>query len=545
MSQKYIIPLLFLLLLLGGCWLLPDYGLSWDEHPQREHGLVSADYINEVFDLGRYKERDWLPLEDYKYQHYGVLFQLVAYYAGKYLELDSLREQYLLRHYLGWLWFWTGCIFFFKFLRLRFSTVQAGVGVLLLLLTPRIFAHAFFNPKDTVLLAGMIIAFYTHIRFLQKMNLKYALLHALACAVVINIRITGMVMPAFTILFLGLEMWRRFFSDRRDVPPLRWLLMSVIWAVVTVGLTVAFWPYLWENPREHFIEAFTVMSAYPWTGKIMLYGQTLLSTELPWYYIPAWMSATVPPLFLAAGAVGLVMILAKTLRNLWQKKVPYADTAGMIDLLAFGFFVGTLFVVIYKGSVLYNGWRQMYFIYPAFLTAGLVAVFGAADYLRRQPRTLLKKIGFGILLGAVALQSLFILVFYVKNHPWQHLYFNVFAGKNTTERFEADYWGVAYKQAYEKILEIDDRDTIRVAAMQENFPGRLNYDFLPPATQTRLQFETDGRAADYLIVDYIGEGVAQRRRDGAFPFDQETAFEFKTQGNPFLRTVRIRPSKEE
>ena len=52
-------------------------------------------------------------------------------------------------------------------------------------------------------------------------------------------------------------------------------------------------------------------------------------------------------------------------------------------------------------------------------------------------------------------------------HPYQNVYFNRLAGKDMQmikQRFDLDYWGLAYREGLAYILSVDDRETIPVYA---------------------------------------------------------------------------------
>ncbi|MGK0365679.1 MAG: hypothetical protein ACI85O_002745, partial [Saprospiraceae bacterium] len=531
--KKPLVIFFFLSVLIGGCIILPDFGMTWDEKPQREHGAVSADYVNEYFGWGRPVERHWLSLETYKSKHYGVLFQLTAYTIEEFLsenflyfkELKNERTEYLLRHYLGFIFFWFASIFFYKILRLRFQDWRIALfGVFLLIFSPRILGHAFVNPKDTVLLSGVILSSYTLIRFVELKNLKYALLHALTCAVVINIRIVGIILPAFTLLFLLFEVLQKITLKKSNFTWLRLSWTVILWGIVLSILTVLFWPYLWGNPLGNLQEAFAVMSKYPWNGKINLYGEWFNAVDVPWYYIPAWMAATTPTLYILAGIAGLFLILKKTILNFFREKLIYASRAEMIDLFGFGFFIGAIFIVVFKESVLYNGWRQMYFIYPAFLLGAMAAFGQISTFIKNTKDKMRKQIYTHILTAVFALQFGATAFFMYQYHPWYHLYFSFLSGKSRTERFEMDYWGAAHKQAFEKIARMDGSAKIKVYSL--HYPGELNYRTLPKNLKKRFKFVKDKEDADYIIADFISKGVHDARKNISWPFNHDVFFEF-------------------
>ena len=102
-----------------------------------------------------------------------------------------------------------------------------------------------------------------------------------------------------------------------------------------------------------------------------------------------------------------------------------------------------------------------------------------------------------------------------------------------------DYWGTAHKQAFERIAKLDHRPKIKVATMQYDFPGILNYKFLPPDLKNRIELVKKNGEADYIIVDLIGRSLMNNQYKSNFPFNKETFFEFSVEGDTFLRAIRM------
>jgi hypothetical protein len=67
-----------------------------------------------------------------------------------------------------------------------------------LLLSPRIFADAFYNSKDIPFLAAYTICLFSLLWFLDKPNFGRAALHGVFTAAMLAIRLPGLIMPALT-----------------------------------------------------------------------------------------------------------------------------------------------------------------------------------------------------------------------------------------------------------------------------------------------------------------------------------------------------------
>jgi hypothetical protein len=102
--------------------------------------------------------------------------------------------------------------------------------------------------------------------------------------------------------------------------------------------------------------------------------------------------------------------------------------------------------VIFGGSIVYDGWRHAYFVYPAFICLA-VSGYAALD-ARARVHPMARAVVFG-LLGAACLATLLTMV---RLHPYEMLYFNAAAGRDPGQRFDGDYWGLSYRRGFEEVL---------------------------------------------------------------------------------------------
>src|SRR5262249_19096864 len=146
-----------------------------------------------------------------------------------------------------------------------------------------------------------------------------------------------------------------------------------VFAVALIAFTILFWPILWRNPVGHFRRAWEEMSRYPWDGNVLYRGQQVPATALPWHYIPVWILLTTPLLYTGFFVIGAVHFLGEFLRQpiRFMAERPF-DLAIVIALVA------PPAAVVALHSVVYDGWRHLYFIYPPFL---FVAVLGFVTVL--------------------------------------------------------------------------------------------------------------------------------------------------------------------
>ena len=145
--------LFFTAFLLYGLLTVKDYGISTDELIERESSLITyrymvpsvADVVTETVNFP-----ELVPLLEYKDRYYGMAVQIPAVVVEHLLgfRLD-IRKVFLMRHLYNFLMFFTAAAFFYKLCRKLGHGMGASLlGVAILILTPRILAHADYNIKE-------------------------------------------------------------------------------------------------------------------------------------------------------------------------------------------------------------------------------------------------------------------------------------------------------------------------------------------------------------------------------------------------------------
>ena len=172
------------------------------------------------------------------------------------------------------------------------------------------------------------------------------------------------------------------------------------------------------------------------------------------------------------------------------------------DLIFLALFFAPLVAVIVLNSVLYNGWRQMYFIYPAFIVIAVRGLVGLWHVCKHH------KILKSLLVLTVTLCLSYTAYWMVRWHPYQYLYFNVLAGQSS-KRFDVDYWGVAYR---EPLLAILNQDTLSTHSIYFNHEiwGYWQLDYLrnlplfPQKDIERIIVNRTEACSDYVFTALTG-----------------------------------------
>ncbi|MFP8780807.1 hypothetical protein [Hydrogenophaga sp. RWCD_12] len=442
-------PLLFVSYVVLGIAIHGDYGVSWDESISRQNGLVNLRHVNQRFfpPVTRPVLTQVPDLDDWPDRDYGVAFELPVEALDQWMGND-VDQSFRLRHLATFLVFAAGVAALYRAaVSIRGSQLMGLAAALMMVLSPRMFAESFYNSKDVVFMAACAMAIATMSQLLRRRTLPLALLHGFVCALAIDIRVMGIVLPAVTLVawmvmvLQGNERWPRA------------LALAGTYLLALMAFVYAMFPFLWPHPLENFAAVFGNMSRFRWDGEVLFKGRYVLAEQLPWTYIPVWIGVTTPLPVLGLFVAGTAMTLAALWHRRWRLWCGHAE---MMDLVCLALLVGPIAAVVALHSVLYDGWRQLYFVYPALV---LLAVRGLDGVL--------KALGGRVLLRRLALAGLAAAAFWqaqwmVQAHPLQNVFFNGFVHGPWKDRFDLDYWGLGNREALEAILARDPSPFITV-----------------------------------------------------------------------------------
>lgn len=495
---------IFVLLASIGLACFKDYGVAADELAHRGIAQTSLLYLSHLFGWETFlngaapisNAADIFKLQ--KDANYGVTFDLPVEILIQWLKISG-PDIFYLRHLLTFLSFILAVLCFYDLAKNRYKSWQMGLlAALLLVLSPRIFGSAFFNHKDLFFMSLLLISSWALIRFLQRPSIGSVVLLAATSAFAIDTRIMGILIPCLAApIFLA---WS--YLEKRRFQPTAVLLLGLI--VFTVIFVIAFWPWLWTNPLENFIAGFQGMARFHLKINMLFMGEVVSSTNLPWYYIPVWLGVTTPIIYLIFFWVGLGAILYQ---GIWQAKRSWKHFGQWEDSLFLILLIAPCIAVIALHSVLYNTWRQMYFIYPAFLWVALRGIDLLLSFVKN--RVIAKR----ILISLISLSLAWIGLWMVRHHPNEHLYFNALAG-NWSKKYEVDTWAMAYTEPLRKIVAQDPRK--HYAIFDESSAGwvfnpiwkntfLVNMNILPSEDYSRIDSTRSQNCSDYIITAIEGE----------------------------------------
>lgn len=459
--NKYLVFLIFLII---GILIFKDFGHNIDEKFHRLNGFYWLRYVSEYLGLDQLSLLSNTKLEsiqgftlspiDY-YNKYGIIFDVPAAIIEIILRLENPIEYYKIRHFLVFLYFYIGLIFFYKILLNRFKNDNiALIGVILLFCTPRLLGDSFQNIKDIVFLTFVIITSYYYFKTVDIFSKKNIVLFALFSAASTTVRMFAIFFP---LTFVTL--WLFSFSKKKFKKEITYILLFV---ASYIFFLIFFWPLLWEDTINSLVSYFKILNDY-FNAKVFFLNNYYSSNLLPYSYIPIWIIISTPLLHLILFFLGfsnMVLRFFKRFTNIKSRSI-YADFwRGKNEQKDFFIFFSFVFItlgVIFLNIKMYNSWRIVYFLYFFII---YFAIYYMNIYLTKYKKNLLKKNIFKFLFLILIILTTYRITIY---HPYQSFYFNVLTSDKIKNTVEVDYTGLSSIQFLNKILEENqDKEIIKI-----------------------------------------------------------------------------------
>ena len=465
-----------------------DYGLSTDEPLQRNHLLTQARHIFMTAGLLRYAPRavrQAADLPTYAHRYYGVAGQypllLLEYFPVKLNPRQPLFWE--IRHlYSRTIFLLSALAFFFIITRVSRSAWVRFMGMTLYLTHPRIHANSFYNIKDLLFLSFMVFSLLCLVRFVEKPTWQRTLWLGMVSAVAINIRMMGIVIPCFVMLWLLVAMRRQ---------PRRMIQLASTYAAVLAVTLFLVWPTLWMNPLRLFAEAFSHFSNYSvWNGRILFAGQLIRANQPTWYYAPVWIGITSPFFHLFIWGVGIVIMAVDAGRSVIHREArrPIAAHFSLVVVL------GSYAAILFFHSTLYGDWRHLYYLFPMLCVLAAVAL----EHIRARSIK-----AFAALSLIMALSLAQTVLWMVRNHPHQYVYFNPLAGRDWGQKWGRDNWNLSCKHMLRALLEKDRTPRPLLIFQTKKQDGLFRAKWmLTQDEQAGIQFVGSLKEADYAIGNY-------------------------------------------
>ncbi len=435
-------------------------GINGDDEYQNDY---STKLVNYYSTMGA--DSSALFIDKGKMHYYGGFFDIVAGFANKALGNEVADASYhSVRHVFNAIFGFLAMLFT-ALLAKEIAGWRAGILTLLFMfLSPRFLGDSMMNPKDIPFAAGYAIALYYMALFFKNLLpqtpngalWKPALGIVLGIALAIATRAGGLLLVAFLFLFAGVDfLMKNGFGGLTSNSKLvgRYAAWSIGTAVVGYCLALLFWPFAMQAPISNPLEALGEFSKLGVKIRVLFHGENLMSDETPWNYAIEWIWRTIP-LFTLLGFVGGLVFLGRFFKKYQPLPVFIAVFAALFPL----------FYIIYKDSILHDGWRHLTFVYPT------MAVVAALFFVEIESMLAENKVGKIAIYAVVGLLLAEPAYFIARNAKFPYVYFNPVSGgvSGAFGEFETDYWGVSVKPAIDWLEEqgkigTNMKDTVTIA----------------------------------------------------------------------------------
>jgi hypothetical protein len=390
-----------------------DFGATWDERALQKYSEQIWDYYT-----GR-TPRSAIDLSFGYIRIYGGFVEFLDAAAQHLIPADV----YVVRHMVNAAFGWVGVVFAFLIGARLFGTRAAWLAGLLLIIMPRYFGESMNNPKDLPFAVLMFVAAY-YILTLKPEYPYFSWIHglklALAIALALDVRAMGLVLVGYAGLGLLIAVLA---SGERSTSRLI-ATAGRFAAVAMLGIvgSAAFWPWAQESPLVRPIQAFFVASGFNWGNPSLFAGRDIAAVDLPWYYLPTWLAITLPPVVILGVCFSLMRIVQRS-----------ENRVQLLGLWALVLIPGIAAIV--RHVTMYDGIRHMFFIVPPI---AVIAAAGWDHLITTLPRRTVA-IAAGLLAVGVAEP----VVYQIRNHPNQNVYFSPAIGgpRAAFGQYEMDYWG--------------------------------------------------------------------------------------------------------
>ncbi|HRO43837.1 MAG TPA: hypothetical protein PL009_13455 [Flavipsychrobacter sp.] len=260
------------------------------------------------------------------------------------------------------------------------------------------------------------------------------------------------------------------------------------------------------------------MSYFRWPYTVLFRGATTPAGELSPWYLPIWIGISTLVVWLVVFVFGIGAGLVAWLRKPLEF---FYNTPHRHIVLYLYLAIAPLTMVIALGSIVYDDWRHLYFIYPALVMLGLYGV------------TKLKNKGLSrIVLVLIFMQSGVAAYQLIKLHPFQIVYFNSLVSHDEEalrHNYEMDYWGTGYKQALEYLIANAPEQEIKIVRGKP--PLIFNVDILQVQDRPRIKFVEEAEAT-YFVTNF-------RTHPEDYPYPN-VVYEIKRQNSTILRIYKLR-----
>lgn len=413
-----------------------DYGLGWDDYTHSQYG----DLLLSLFGSG-FSDRRAFSFVNLFY--YGGGFDVAAALAAKISPFTLFETRRLLGALVGIV----GLAATWQLGRRLGGPLAGLIGLVLLATCPVYDGHMYINAKDAPFAVAMVILLLALVRAFDEYpapSRRSVALVGIGIGLAFGSRVLAALAgfsAAAALIVIAVDEFRHRRRDaRRRLGRFIWLMLpALLIGYLLMGLL---WPWSVTSPLNP-LKASDYFSGFfekPWRE---LYEGRLISVpDMPATYLPHMFALKLPEIMLALGLTGA----AFTIAAIASGALP-AQRRGALTAVVMSAFFPVLLAMMARPA-LYNGLRHFLFVIPPFAVLGGFAATAGFKWLHERSRACAA--------GAVAIFLAGIaspIGELIRLHPYQYSSFNLVSGgvAMAHDNYMLDYWGLAFKQASEKL----------------------------------------------------------------------------------------------
>ena len=496
-----------------------DYGVTIDEFNANDYGPKALAWYTSGFTDRSHFETVEAPL-----WYYGPWFQMLT--AA--VQSLGLAGPLAIRHALTFAVGLAGVAALYPVARLSFGRWAGPAAIVICLSTGYFYGNLFFAPIDVPFLAAMCWATLAIMAMARSAvpGWPATVCAGIAMGLAIATRTGGIITHAYLIGAMALCGLEAILSSGAAA---RTALMRI--AVRTVAalalawlVAIALWPWLQiGNPFTQFTTAYVHFATLSTDFEFDHWGRRLLTTELPWSYIPAQWLARFPIGFLALLASAVLLGILAAIRwvrtdlahgRLRDAALSLARGRNLL-LVWVAALVPVAFLMITRAT-LYDGVRHTLFVIPMLALLAGWALVRLAQLIGRAR----------IVAAPLALAYLgVVLADLATLNPLEYIATNAFAGgtAGSYERFELDYWSAAATEGLRRLEHRLDH----TGAFTGSRPGIVvcipyREQMAGIMLDAKWRLETDPDKADFVIETQRNRCAADRPT--LAPIDEVTRY---------------------
>lgn len=465
--KKHPIIILLIINLIIGIFTFQDYGYSWDEPLFYDYAdALQYAYTPREWFSGNFDLQNAFGASASDHANRGSAYIIIVYPIVSFFKLffDNASAW----HLMNFLTFQLGVYLFYRFASRFVDNWSAFIATFFFASQPLLWGHSFINPKDIPFLVFFIGSICFGFEMVddaiknKKINFVKIFLASFFLGIATSIRVLGPLAAVLNFLY-AIAVWyfernkeslqlsqRPFASTQGDIVKL--IKLFSVYGIFSLIVSFLFWPYLWINPLQTFVQVFAFMSDNPTQLNVLFAGENYQAGEVPRRYLPFLLAYTQTEPVWILFILGLFFAFWKTT---YQKRI-------VVSIVLLWFIIPFLYVLL-RRPAMYDGYRHFLFILPPiFIIAGFAfeKIFELFSKRWGNPSGLIKS---SIFYWRVAL-SAFILAFgiipIIQLHPYQYAYYNSFAGglKTVFRNYETEYWLTCYREAVLQLNEITNQE---------------------------------------------------------------------------------------